>query len=44
MALGFFQYLTDLEVTPLSFNAVELREAFNATEDRGRLVLVMSPT
>jgi hypothetical protein len=44
LALFSVQYLRDLEVTPLSFDAVLFREAFNQTQDRPRLVLVMSPT
>ncbi len=38
------QYLSDLEVTPLSFDAEVFREAFNQAADRPRLVVVVSPT
>lgn len=44
LALTSFQYLSDLEVTPLSFDAEVFRDAFNKSQDRGRLVMVMSPT
>jgi hypothetical protein len=38
------QYIADLEVTPISFDAGIFRDAFNAASDRPRLVIVFSPT
>ncbi len=44
LILFSLQYLRDLEVTPLSFDASGFRQAFNQSQDQCRLVLVMSPT
>ena len=38
------QFLADLELKPLSFDAREFKESFNRAKDRARLVLVFSPT
>ena len=38
------QYIADLDLTTLSFDAEAFREAFNSASDRPRLVTVMSPT
>lgn len=38
------QFLADLELTPLTFDAKEFKASFNQTKDRIRLVLVFSPT
>ncbi len=35
---------TNQGINNLSFDGKELRQAFNATSDRGRMVLVFSPT
>ncbi len=39
-----FQFLTDLPLTPLSFNAEELKQSFNQSADRTRMIVVFSPT
>lgn len=38
------QYLSDLPITPLSFDAREFKQSFNSAADRTRLVVVFSPT
>jgi hypothetical protein len=38
------QYIADLDVTPIAFDAGAFRDAFNAAADRPRLVVVFSPT
>lgn len=38
------QFLADLELRPLAFDAREFKASFNQARDRLRLVLVFSPT
>ncbi len=38
------QFLTELPLTPMSFDAKELAAAFNQAQDRARVVTVLSPT
>jgi hypothetical protein len=50
LSLGFLvgslqsQYLAELPLTPLPFDAAALKEAFNAASTQPRLIAVMSPT
>lgn len=44
LSLMFVQYLSDLPMTTMSFDAAELKQAFNSSQDRVRLVAVFSPT
>jgi hypothetical protein len=38
------QYLAELPVTPLAFDARALKDAFNSASSKPRLIAVMSPT
>jgi hypothetical protein len=39
-----FQFLNQIPMTPMSFDAKELAAAFNKAQDQVRLITVMSPT
>jgi hypothetical protein len=38
------QYLDELEVEPLSFDAAAFKAEFNTASDRPRIVAILSPT
>lgn len=44
LSLSLTQYLSDLEIEALSFDAEEFRKAFNDAQDQPRMVIVVSPT
>lgn len=44
LAFSMTQFVTDIPVTQLPFDAAAFRDAFNRAEDRPRLVIVVSPT
>lgn len=38
------QYLADLPIATLGFDAAALKEAFNSSGDQTRMIIVFSPT
>jgi hypothetical protein len=44
LSLGLAQYISDLEIEQLSFDAHTFTEVFNRAVDDARLITILSPT